>query len=86
LDDEQNENFIHAVLHNPPFKDKLYDQDGAYKACMRWIDWKRGHQFIFRTSDFQELMSSDRFFFGKMNKMNIIIVNLIYEKLSENSN
>lgn len=81
-----DEIFIHTVLHNSPFRDKLYNVDDEYKGCMRLIDWKRGNPYIFRKSDFQELMSSDRLFARKFDEKDLVIVNMIYEKLSGNRN
>lgn len=77
---------IHTVLHNSPFKDKLYNVDDEYEGCMRLIDWKRGNPYIFRKGDFQELMSSDRLFARKFDEKDLVIVNMIYDKLSENRN
>ncbi len=78
-----DEIFIHTVLHNSPFKDKLYDIDDEYTGCMRLIDWKRGNPYTFRKNDFQELMSSDRLFARKFDEKDLVIVNMIYEKLTE---
>jgi len=81
-----DEIFIHTVLHNSPFKDKLYNVDDEYKGCMRLIDWKRGNPYVFRKGDFQEVMSSDRLFARKFDEKDLVIVNMIYDKLSENRN
>ena len=86
MDDERDDIFIHKVLHNSPFKDKLYNVDDEYKGCMRLIDWKRGNPYIFRKGDFQELMSSDRLFARKFDEKDLVIVNMIYDKLTENRN
>jgi hypothetical protein len=77
-----DEIFIHTVLHNSPFRDKLYDVKDEYKGCMRLIDWKRGNPYIFNKNDFDEIMSSDRLFARKFDEKDLVIVNLIFERLS----
>ena len=81
-----DEIFIHTVLHNSSFRDKLYNVDDEYKGCMRLIDWERGNPYIFRQNDYQEIMSSDRLFARKFDEKDLEIVNMIYETLSENRN
>lgn len=77
-----DEIFIHTVLHNSPFRDKLYNTEDEYRGCMRLIDWKRGNPYIFRKSDFDELMSSDRLFARKFDEKDLVIVNMIFDRLS----
>jgi len=81
-----DEIFIHTVLHNSSFKDKLYNVEDEYEGCMRLMDWKRGNPYVFRKGDFQEVMSSNRLFARKFNEKDLVIVNMIYDKLSENRN
>lgn len=81
-----DEIFIHTVLHNSSFKDRLYNVEDEYEGCMRLMDWKRGNPYVFRKGDFQEVMSSNRLFARKFNEKDLVIVNMIYDKLSENRN
>jgi hypothetical protein len=81
-----DEIFIHTVLHNSSFKDKLYNVEDEYEGCMRLMDWKRGNPYVFRKGDFQKVMSSNRLFARKFNEKDLVIVNMIYDKLSENRN
>ena len=37
-------------------------------ANMRFIDWKRGDPYLFHSSDFNELISSDLLFARKFNE------------------
>ncbi len=77
-----DEIFIHTVLHNSAFKNKLYNITDEYLGCMRLIDWKRGNPYIFQQSDFNEIMSSDRIFARKFDEKDLKIVDMIFEKLS----
>ena len=45
---------------------------------MRFIDWNKGNPYIFRSIDFEQLMSSDRMFARKFdeNRDNEIIMKL----------
>jgi len=77
-----DEIFIHTVLHNSLFKDRLYNVEDEYKGCMRLIDWKRGNPYVFGKKDFDELISSDRLFARKFDEKDLAIVNMIYDKLA----
>lgn len=77
-----DEIFVHTVLHNSAFKDKLYNTTDEYLGCMRLIDWKRGNPYIFQQSDFDEIMSSDRIFARKFDEKDLKIVDMIFERLS----
>lgn len=77
-----DEIFIHTVLHNSEFKNKLYNSTYEYIGCMRLIDWKRGNPYIFQQSDFDEIMSSDRIFARKFDEKDLKIVDMIFERLS----
>lgn len=79
-----DEIFIHTVLHNSSFSDRLYNVEDEYKGCMRLIDWKRGNPYVFTKNDFDELMSSDRLFARKFDEKDLVIVNMIYDRLYEN--
>lgn len=47
------------------------------------IDWTRGNPYIFRSADFEQLMSSDRMFARKFDeKVDFDIVERIFEVLN----
>ena len=51
---------------------------------MRYIDWTRGNPYIFRSADFEQLMSSDRMFARKFDeKVDFDIVERIFEALDK---
>lgn len=60
-----DELFIHTVAYNSHFKNRIYDITNLKNGSMRDIDWKRGTPYIFRSSDFQELLSSQCLFARK---------------------
>jgi hypothetical protein len=53
---------MQTVLMDSPFKNSVYTDKrsaGSWKntCCMRYIDWERGGPYIFRESDFDELIA-----------------------------
>lgn len=49
---------------------ELYEQEkspGNYVTSARLIDWQRGNPYVWRMSDYDELMNSDRMFARKFN-------------------
>ena len=51
---------------------------------MRFIDWNKGNPYIFRSIDFEQLMSSDRMFARKFDeKVDFDIVERIFEALDK---
>lgn len=61
------EMFVQTLVWNSGFKDRLYDKmyDNNYKACMRYIDWKRGKPYVWRLEDYDKLIHSDYLFARK---------------------
>ena len=62
-----DELFLQTLVVNSKFKEKLTEiaYTGDYDACMRHVDWKRGHPYVFVEADFQELVTSSRLFARK---------------------
>lgn len=56
-----DEVFLQTLAVNSPFKERLADPEmsGGSKGFARYIDWNRGGPYTFRTSDFEELMSTE---------------------------
>lgn len=79
-----DEIFLQTMLINSPFKDKLYDENfnDSPRANMRFIDWKRGAPYVFRTADFEELIQSEYLFARKFDeKVDEEIINQLFEYL-----
>lgn len=82
-----DELFFQTIVMDSPYKDNLYHPqfDNDYQACVRYIDWKRGTPYVFRSSDFCELMQSDGIFARKFDeKADSEIIEKIYEHLIKN--
>lgn len=65
-----DEVFIQTIIQKSDyFKEKLFRKefDDDYRAIMRLIDWKRGSPYIFRESDFNELITSSMLWARKFN-------------------
>ena len=71
-----DEIFIQTLLINSPFESKRYmPSSNCYEQCCRKIDWDRGKPYIWHSSDFEELMSSNALFARKFSEkvdMNIV--------------
>ena len=62
-----DEVFIQTILINSPFKYNLYmsDCNNNHEACMRLIDWERGNPYVWRSEDYDAIMSSPCIFARK---------------------
>ena len=58
---------VQTMLLASPFRDNVYrgDADDDYTSIMRYVDWKRGAPYIFRSEDFDELVNSHMMFARK---------------------
>lgn len=55
-----------------------------YMTKMMIIDWTKGNPYIFRSADFEQLMSSDRMFARKFDEgIDFDIVERIFEALNK---
>ena len=73
-----------TIVMDSPYKDNLYHPkfDNDYRACVRYIDWNRGTPYVFRNSDFDELMQSEGIFARKFDeKTDGEIIEKIYRHL-----
>jgi hypothetical protein len=79
-----DECFIQTIAFNSNFRGKIYDMNDEYASCMRYIDWNRGdrnrgHPYIFRKRDYEELINSDKLFARKFDEnIDKEIVDMIY--------
>ena len=53
-----DEMFLQTLVINSPFVDTLstYAFDNDFRACCRYIDWRRGNPYTFGPDDFDELI------------------------------
>lgn len=65
-----DEVFLQTLLINSPFIDKLYiGHDGKdNNSIMRYIDWTHGNPYVFRSSDYDRVMSSGMLFARKFDE------------------
>lgn len=80
-----DEMFLQTVLYSSEFfKNVCRKYDNVVLNCMRLIDWTRGIPYIYRKSDYDELMSSSAMFARKFStKVDKEIIDMIYEKLRQ---
>lgn len=64
-----DEIFLQTLIHSSEFRNTLFHKkyDNDLKAIMRYIDWDRGNPYIFKLSDFDELIKSPYLFARKFN-------------------
>lgn len=83
-----DELIFQTIVMDSPYKDNLYHLqfDNDYCACVRYIDWNRGTPYVFRSSEFEELMESQCMFARKFDeKTDSEIVEKIYQHLKDKS-
>lgn len=62
-----DEFFVQTVIISSSFADNLHSKkfDDDHEACLRYIDWTRGHPYTFKSEDYDELMNSGCLFARK---------------------
>lgn len=60
-----SEMFVHTLVWNSSFRERLHDPDDEYRGSVRLIDWERGSPYVFTSEDLAELTSSTRLFARK---------------------
>ena len=70
---------------NSRFRNRIFDVEDEFRGCMRELDWKRGHPYIWQTEeDFEYLSSSDKLFARKFDYDNHPeIVDKLIEKIHD---
>ena len=77
------------MLFNSPFAKNLYMPHcrNNQLACARLIDWNRGNPYVFTSSDFDEIISSDAMFARKFDlNTDKDIVDKIFNYVMEKNN
>lgn len=61
-----DELFVQTLVYNSNFYKNVYSKkDDDYNGSKRLIDWNRGMPYTFKEEDFNEIITSDRFFARK---------------------
>lgn len=84
-----DEVFLQTMFINSPFKNNLYmpNCNNDQLACARYIDWERGNPYIFRITDFKDIVSSPAMFARKFSmKVDKDIVYKICEYIGDKTN
>ena len=80
-----DELFLQTIVHNSVFFKnvcKQYNNDN--ENCKRLIDWQRGNPYIFRKSDYNEIMLSTAMFARKFSTLvDKEIIDMIYNELKK---
>lgn len=71
---------MQTILYNSDFRYSLYDIHNECRGSMRHIDWNRGQPYVWKNTDFEELVSSQRAFGRKFDSN---IDNEIIEKIKQ---
>jgi len=84
-----DEVFMQTLVVNSEFKRNLYlkDKNDSYLGCMRYIDWERGCPYIFRKSDYDQLVNSPFLFARKFDVgVDSEIIDRLFNTLVEKEN
>lgn len=72
-----DEMFLQTIAYSSPYKESIVDDS------LRFIDWQRGNPYIFRNTDYNLLMESDKLFARKFDEnVDIGIVKRLAKQLT----
>ncbi len=76
-----DEFFIQTLVWNSPyFKARVFSLENDYFACLRLIDWSRGKPYIWRKSDYEQLIRAPHLFARKFDEeTDSEIIDCIYD-------
>lgn len=62
-----DEVFLQTFVYNSVHRNNLYNKNfnNDYYSCMRLIDWERGNPYVYRITDFDQLINSEYLFARK---------------------
>ena len=63
-----DEFFVQTLVWNSSFRERVFSLEDDYFACLRLIDWKRGNPYVWRKSDYEELMNAPHMFARKFDE------------------
>ena len=79
-----DEFFIQTLVWNSVFKKDVFSLEDDYNACVRLIDWKRGNPYVWRISDYEELVNAPHLFARKFDEtVDCEIIDKIYRYIME---
>lgn len=77
-----DEMVLQTIAMSSPFAERLYDASSLVNGSMRMIDWERGKPYVFRSEDFEELMSSPCMFARKFDeRVDAKIIDMVADAL-----
>lgn len=77
-----DEIYKQTMVMSSEFKDTVMTHNDAYFGYMRKIDWDRGNPYIWRSTDFDELINSDALFARKFRSdIDKEIIDRIYKNI-----
>ena len=81
-----DEIFLQTFLWNSPYKNNIYDYENEYHSCLRYIDWERGKPYIWKESDFAELISVNNksLFARKFSSQDKNLIDKIVKSINKN--
>ena len=77
-----DEIFLHTFIRNHPvFRKRIYNEIDEYAGCLRLVDWERGHPYVWKKGNFDEIMSSEALFARKFDSSDMDIISLIQKEI-----
>jgi len=82
-----DELLLQTIVYNSHFYKHLISyNNNDYIAIKRYVDWKRGNPYIFRSNDYEEIINSNCFFARKFStKTDKEIIDKIYDYVEKSS-
>lgn len=77
---------FHMILASSPFMEKVHVPGKNGHSNMRLIDWKRGSPYVWKMTDLQDLLSSNRFFARKFSSAHMDVVSAVAEHVQNEQN
>lgn len=79
-----SELFIQTILGNSAYKEKFFHQGNERISSLREIDWHRGNPYVWRKTDYEQLIKSPCMFARKFNpQIDMEIINLISKHVKQ---
>lgn len=70
---------FHTIFAASPYMERVHVPGKNGHSNMRLIDWMRGSPYVWRMVDFDELITSERFFARKFSSADLEVVNAVAE-------
>lgn len=77
-----DEFFVQTLVWNSKYREQVFSLEDDYYASLRYIDWKRGNPYVWRSQDYAELMKSPYLFARKFEeKVDSEIIDQIFDSI-----